>query len=491
MMRVMTFLTLTLFCVPFVASAQTETAGEEEKAPAEGEAAPAEAAPAESEPASEDVAPTESEAAPEAVEAAPVEEVEAEKKSAPPPVKKVAPVLPPIVQKAAPVLKEKVVAEAGTDFVISFDGYLRVEATSIIPNRFVGISMPSSDANPPNVGRNDGFALGDARLNMRATYGDNLYVRLGFDGSLAHYDGDNSSVGSLQTGLKDAYMRYTVGESTHFFAGRFKPPYDAEETTSVADQQFVHRSLESRGVERQEGYWADMAGMGVGRQLGLMVADASLFKTSLFDFGYALALTNGNSGDATLNDNDLPAFYSRLSMAWGKANSVGDEEGPATQGQMTEGGTLGVTYSINQMTDGDAPDRHQRRVMGAGLDFNMRYFDVKFQGQVLWTQTTHLRNPSDFSEQALGGHAQVAYEIVDGLELGYRFSFYDPRMTTTDGVETLDVAAYDQVIHHTAGLRYRCSSLPVLMLAEFTHAQESASRSVNNDRVEAALQVTF
>ena len=58
-------------------------------------------------------------------------------------------------------------------------------------------------------------------------------------------------------------------------------------------------------------------------------------------------------------------------------------------------------------------------------------------------------------------------------------------------MDTVDVAAYDQVIHHTAGLRYNCSSLPVLMLAEFTHAEESDSRSVNNDRVEAAVQVTF
>jgi hypothetical protein len=491
MMRVLTFLTLTLFVVPLAAHAQSEAdESAQEPAASEGESAPAEEAPTEAEatPVEAEAAPApEAEAEP-AEEAAPAKEeakpAPVEAKPAPAPVKEAPPaVVAAVVEESTP--------EVGTEFVISFDGYLRVEATSIIPNRFVGISMPSSDANPPNVGRNDGFALGDARLNMRATYGDNLYIRLGFDGSLAHYDDENASVGNLETGLKDAYMRYTLGESTHVFAGRFKPPYDAEETTSVKDQQFVHRSLESRGIERQEGYWADMAGMGVGRQIGLMVSDAALFKTSLFDIGYALALTNGNSGDASLNDNDLPAFYSRFSLAWGKASSVGDEEGPATQGQMTEGGTLGVTYSINQLTDGDAPDRHQRRVMGAGLDFNMRYFDLKLQGQVLWTQTTHLRNPADFSEQALGGHAQLAYEIIDGLELGYRFSFYDPRMTTTEGVDTLDIAAYDQVMHHTAGLRYNCSSLPVLMLAEFTHAAESASRSVNNDRVEAAVQVTF
>lgn len=481
-MRVLTFLTLTLFLVPVVVNAQTETTAEEETAPAEAEAAP-EAAPAETE-AVPEAAPAETEAAPKATK--PVEA-----KPAAAAVKKEAPAVAPIVQEKAMVAPVVAKTEAAQGFEISFDGYLRVEATSIIPNRFVGISMPSSDANPPNVGRNDGFALGDARLNMRANYGDNLYVRLGFDGSLAHYDDDNASVGTLQTGLKDAYMRYTFGESTQFFAGRFKPPYDAEETTSVKDQQFVHRSIESRGVERQEGYWADMAGMGVGRQIGLMVADAALLETSLFDFGYAVALTNGNSGDASLNDNDLPAFYSRLSMAWGKASSAGDEEGPATQGQVAEGGTMGVSYSINQMTDGDAPDRHQRRVMGAGLDFNMRYFGLKMQGQVLWSQTTHLRNPSDFSEQALGGHAQLAYEIMDGLELGYRFSFYDPRMATTEGVDTVDVVAYDQVTHHTAGLRYNCSSLPVMMLAEFTHAEESTSRSVNNDRIEAAVQVTF
>ena len=351
--------------------------------------------------------------------------------------------------------------------------------------------MPSSEANPPNVGRNDGFALGDARLNMRATYGDNLYVRLGFDGALAHYHDDGATVGSLKTGLKDAYMRYSMGESTQIYVGRFKPPYDMEELTSVKDQQFVHRSVESRGVSRHEGYWADMDGMGVGRQIGLMVSDAALFDLGFADFGYAIALTNGNSGDATVNDNDLPALYTRVGLTWGKAATSGDEEGPATASQMSNGGTLGISASVNQLTEGDAPDRFQQRVIGAGLDFSANYSGLKLQGQFLFTQTTYLRNPADFSEIAMGGHAQVAYEIMDGLELGYRFGFYDPRMTTTEGVDTVDMAAYDQVMHHTAGVRYRCSDMPVLILGEFTHAGESSSRTVNNDRVEAAVQVTF
>ena len=202
-------------------------------------------------------------------------------------------------------------------------------------------------------------------------------------------------------------------------------------------------------------------------------------------------LTNGNSGDATVNDNDLPALYTRLGMTWGETAGDSDEEGPATAAQMKNGGTVGVTFSINQLTDGDAPDRYQRRVMGAGLDFSAQYSALKLQGQILWSQTTYLRNPADFSEMALGGHAQIAYEVMEGLELGYRFGFYDPRMATTEGVDTVDMAAYDQVMHHTAGVRYQCSGMPLLLLGEFTHAGESSSRTVNNDRVEAAVQVTF
>jgi len=483
MMRLLTFLTFTLFFIPVQASAQSEATGDEETKPATQEAAPAEETPAEEAPAEE--------ASPEAEET-PVEE------AAPAPAAVVeAPAPAAVVEEPAPAvvveeLEEAPAVVASPDgFEISFDGYLRVEASSIIPNRFVGLSMPSSDANPPNVGRNDGFALGDARLNMRATYGDNLYVRLGFDGSLAHYDSDESTVGSLQTGLKDAYMRYTFGESTQFFAGRFKPSFDIEGLTSVKDQQFVHRSVESRGVKRQEGYWADMEGLAPGRQIGLMVSDAALVSMGFADLGYSVAVTNGNSGDATLNDNDLPAFYGRLAMAWGKADANSDEEGPATQSQMSNGGTMGLSYSINQLTDGDAPDRHQRREMGAGFDLNVQYDGFKLQGQVLWVQTTYLHNPSDYSESALGGHAQVAYEVLEGLELGYRFGFYDPRMASADGVDTVDISAYDQVMHHTAGVRYSCPEMPLILLGEFTHAEESASRSVNNDRVEAAVQVTF
>jgi len=70
---------------------------------------------------------------------------------------------------------------------LSFDGHLRIEAQSIVPDHFVGILMPASTKRDslPSVGRNDGFALGDARLNVRARFGDTLYVRLAFDGAVA------------------------------------------------------------------------------------------------------------------------------------------------------------------------------------------------------------------------------------------------------------------------------------------------------------------
>lgn len=464
MMRLWMFLTLSLLLVPTLVSAQSEDSGAEAAAevPAVAEEPAQEPAVQETEMKLNDPVATE-EASPKAAAQASA----------------VSPLVAPAVQSEA------------TAFKIAFDGYLRVEVTTIVPDRFFGISMPSSDANPPNVGRNDGMVLGDARLNLRATYGDNLYVRLGFDGAVAHYDDDNASVGSLTTALKDAYMRYTFGASTQVYVGRFKPPYDMEGLTSVADQQFVHRSVESRGVQRHEGYWADMEGMAPGRQLGIMVADNALITTDIADFGYALAVTNGNAGDATVNDNDLPALYLRLGMAWGKALGAGDEEGPATQAQMSNGGTMGLSYFINQLTSGDAPDRHQRRVMGAGLDVNVHYSGFTLQGQVLWTDTTYLRNPADFNEQALGGHAQVAYEILDGLELGYRLGFYDPRFVSPLEGDTVDTSAYDQVIHHTAGLRYRCAELPIIFMGEYTHAAESASRLANNDRAEGAIQVTF
>ena len=404
--------------------------------------------------------------------------------AAPEPASQAAPEPPAVEPKevlapAAPDPLPAPVTVTKKEFEIGFGGYLRVHGSSLSADRFLGASLGAEEGNNPWMGRSDGFSLGDARLNMRATYGDNLYVRLGFDGAVAEYEDSLSPVGSLSTGLKDAYIRYSFGGSTQLFVGRFKPPFDIEELISSKDQQFVHSAIESRGVAP-------------GRQIGVMIADPVLFGLGVMDLGYAIALTNGNSGDATHNDNDVPAIFGRMTLAWGTTDGGDDEEGPATQASYSNGGTMGLGGYVNQKTSGVPPTRFSDMVVGLGLDLNLSYYGTFFRGQVLWENENHKDYPSAGSVQALGGHGEAGYRFDDmRLEVGYRYGFYDPRFSVEQDDEVPSSIDYDLVMHHTIGVRWQAEDMPLVLWGEYTSSQEANGATLSNERVEAAVQVTF
>ncbi len=376
-------------------------------------------------------------------------------------------------------------------FEVKPDGYLRLEAATFVPDRFLGVRTSSSETSDraPGVGRNDGFMLGAARFNLRASYGTHLYVRLSYDGALASYQNSDDHVGRLSTGVRDAYMRYTWSPQFVLFAGRFKPPFDVEELTPQEKQYFTQRSLESRGVMRHEGYYDDLNGFAPGRQLGVMLGGDGIASWNRFKLGYALAVTNGNSNDAFLNDNDLPAVWGRLFVSWSaqKAGRRADEEGPSTYGTRS-GGMLGLSSFYNQVSLGDTPvDMHTYKITGLGFDAIQRVWWLTFAMQLLYTHTKQ----SVAVVHALGGHAQVSLEIPGlGLAPGYRFSFYDPHFagSAMEGTQTLDI---DRVMHHTLGVRYLVPKLPIVVLADYTRSIEQTGRALSNDRLQAAVQVTF
>jgi hypothetical protein len=385
------------------------------------------------------------------------------------------------------------------EFDIGFDGYLRVEAATFLPDRFFGF-VTSSDYkrdSQPQVGRNDGFALADARLNLRATFQDNLYVRLGFDGALAAYANDDDPVGVLSTGLKDAYMRYTFMPQVNVYVGRFKPPYDAEELTSTEDQFFVHRSLESRGEPRHANAHADLlgqadnVGFAPGRQLGVMIGSDAVADIGVGKLGYALAMTNGNSGDATLNDNDLPAFWLRLFTSINpEEGPADDEEGPSTI-DMRNGGLVGLSAFYNELTTGIAPNRYRDRVFGAGFDAAYSLSMFHFRGQILAQMLQPVSRDDIPTVFSVGGHAQLALQVLDtGFFPAYRFAYLDPRFVSDDEFADTSPDA-DRVMHHTLGVSYRAETMPLVFWVEYTRSLEQAGRAQPNDRVEAAMQVTF
>jgi hypothetical protein len=414
------------------------------------------------------------------------------------PVLTVAQTEPPTSPEAQDIAPAGATDKDEARFDLRFDGHLRVEGTSIMPDRFLGIRMPASYVHRslPNVGRNDGFALGDARLNLRATYLDNLYVRLGFDGAVVGYEDTGDTVGDLTTGLKDAYMRYTFARAASVFVGRFKPPFDVEELTPTEDQFFVHRALESRGVERHEGPHGDLfgrsdvAGFAPGRQIGVMLGSDALLAGEGVKVGYALAMTNGNSNDAAFNDNDLPAFYGRGFIQVAGAGEGDDEEGPATF-RRPQGTLVGISGFYNDLSYGQAPNRYRDRVTGLGVDAAWHFMAFYLQGQLLAARTDAVSRKRLDPVYAFGGHVQVAVQVPGtGFFPGYRFAMLDPRRVldnTVAGAST-DI---DRVALHTVGLRYQAQDLPLTGALEYTHSVEQGGRAQPNDRVEAALQVSF
>lgn len=384
-------------------------------------------------------------------------------------------------------------AKATTEEVgLRFDGYLRTEFGTYTPKRLFFVRMPAEKqgATNPYVGRNDGFALGGARLNLRATYGD-LYIRLGFDGAVVSYDDPESPAGELSTGLKDAYARYDLWPWLKLAVGRFKPPFESEQLTPQTGQMFVHRSVESRGVLRHEGYSGDVHGFSTGRQLGFMLSSDRALRVDTVDLGYGLAVTNGNSGVRSLNDNDLPALWLRLTAAWTDDAARGDEEGPATYGlgETSSGVLVGLSGFYNPATFGEAPNRYDDDILGAGLDVAVQMLVFQFQGQVLWSRTNHVLRAGAASEHSFGGHAQLGIVVPQTtLVPAYRFGYYNPRWVPGSA---FDQADYDAVMHHTLGLRYTLPALPLTLWAEYTRSVEQAGRAIPNDRIEAAMQVDF
>ena len=233
-------------------------------------------------------------------------------------------------------------------------------------------------------------------------------------------------------------------------------------------------------------------GMAPGRQLGVMVSDPALIAMGGMDLGYALALTNGNSGDATHNDNDLPAIFGRMSLSWGTTLSAGDEEGPATQGNFSDGGSLGFSGYVNQRTTGTPPTRFSDMLVGAGVDLSLSYSDIFFRGQALWELEDHKDYPTAGAVQALGGHAAAGYRFTDlGIELAYRYAFYNPRFSVEQDSDTPTSIDYDQVMHHTLGARWKAEDMPLVLWLEYTSSQEAEGAVLSNERLEAAVQVTF
>lgn len=334
---------------------------------------------------------------------------------------------------------------------IRWNGYVRL-AAEVVEN----------DSNSEFIGRNDGFKLANARLGMQARKGDfSAYVS--FEAAVGDRETFNDPNAEFAVRLRDAYMRYEVAKFARVTAGRFKTPYDLSSLESTALRTFVEQPVESRGVLPTQGF--EVRGLETDRQLGVMVHRDKLgLDLAGFDFGYALALTNGFApGNLAFNDNDRPAVFGRLSAYW------------------SDYVALNLAGFSDTRTVGDLPDLFDEDVKGLEVSLLVGYAGLRLEGQFLY-QNTQFETSGRPDVNSLGGHAQFAYDLWD-FTLAYRWSFFDPN--------TSDIEDADRVQEHTLGLAYQVKTLPLRFMLNGTVAQEQAGRKLSNNRAILLAQYIF
>lgn len=310
------------------------------------------------------------------------------------------------------------------------------------------------------IGRNDGFKLANARLELTARKGG-FHAHVSFDAAVGERERFNDPNLRFGMRLRDAYMQYDLSRYADVTAGRFKAPYDIGALESSGARTFIDAPIATFGI--LPGLGNEVQGMGQDRQLGIMVSKSRLGLTSDgFDLGYALALTNGRTLGLALNDNDRPALFGRVSAYY------------------DDWATLNVGGFTDARTVGELPDLFDEDVSGTEVSAIVRIEKLVLEGQLLF-QTTSFDSDRP-TVNTLGAHAQFAYTLWD-VTFAYRFAWYEPN--------TQDIDDADQRTAHTIGLSYNVEQLPLLVMLNGTVSGEQQGRTVDNNRLTLMGQFTF
>lgn len=336
--------------------------------------------------------------------------------------------------------------------VYRFGGYLRLEGAVV-----------QNDPAVAFIGRNDGFRLANARMQVDGRWKDRLAFRVSADGADDERAGANATGGELRFALKDAYADVKLSSLATVRAGQFYPVFDLDEIGGQSEQAFVDRSLESRGVLPTEGW--ETHGLAPGRSLGLALRAPRAFGGDLISVGYELASQNGNGEDQASNDNDALAYSGAAILSIGKSSVA----------------YVGARH--NRRTVGALPFREVEEDVAAVAATQLLLGPLQLAAQAVVQQTT-FPTTEGLEENAFGAHAQALFRIPLGsvsIAPGYRFAILEPS----------DLVDNDQVQEHTAGLTVGMEEFRTRLLINATHVLEEAGRELENDRVEILLQVSL
>ena len=316
-----------------------------------------------------------------------------------------------------------------------------------------------TDAQLFAIGRNNGFAMGNARIELTGRPADSLWLYVSIDGAAAVVGADPTQ-GQRQVQLEDAYGVWAPGGHLRVQAGQFKAPQDVEELLESTELKFVSRSIVSQGVAAPFGYSA--GGLGLDRQLGVGVG------TDRIDAGFGgltaqVAVMNGNGANQFLNDTQYPSALGRAALdLLGRALSIG------------------VDAYFQPRGYGSQPSFYRDNLVGGGVDVRYDQGPLHVMALAELRNTHHVTTGAQ-DDRALGVSGEAAYKLLGWIEPALRVSYLDPN----------DNIATDNLLWATAGVNLYVPNAPARLSLDYTHRIEQSGRELANDGVELAAQVRF
>jgi len=380
----------------------------------------------------------------------------------------------PAADQAAPASAKQRSGDTPFGFDVELGGYAQVRYQSIQDDPRVA----------QFIGLNDGFALSNARLNLSLKR-QALSAFFSLEGARDRRQPNNRAQGDVRTLMLDAYFDYSFAPAFTLRLGRFKPAYDANELESTARLLFIDRALESRGVLGVEGL--NERGLSLARQTGLQLISKLRFSA---DMGLKLivSVTNGNSAESALNDNESLAYTGRAVF---KARFNRDVKL-----------RLGGGGYMNEVTTGELPDLISERRVGMTADLQLLLYGLIIQGQWMRQVTSFVEVANEPTRTGEGLHADVGFDLgtfspaLKGLIPSYRFATYDPTKVIDSTDADLQTAlGADALTHHTVGFTALLTQSPVdeplKLQINYTLAREQEARLSKNDRLDLMLQMMF
>lgn len=321
--------------------------------------------------------------------------------------------------------------------------------------------MVQNDPNVIFVGRDDGFELQNARIGVRGKLLERMRYVLAFEGAVDERAQVNTPDGKLKVALKDAYADVVLSGDIFARAGYFETLVDPNLEGDTA-REFVDKPLESRGMRATEGY--QTAGLPPGRSLGAALRLEREGAVTTPSLGFELAVQNGADEYASNNDNDTPSVSASALVKLPKDGYV------VASGRFNRR-TVGEVQAL--MNEDDLQGSVGARIVGGPVAF----------GAGVVVQRTSFPTTGGPVQNAYGAHAQLAVRIDGALPIaiGYRFGILDPS----------SLILTDRVMEHTAGAVLGVPAYRMRVQLQAVHVVEQGARTLSNDRVQLAAEVSL